>query len=125
VLPRPHYPTGGAVVFWSGFFADTNLIKSSCSAHPEWIDSLSISKYQNLDGEETMPSAIDAPIFLPAQRVSSVPITRPPTLGERTPLLHSSREWCRWLYRLGRPAESAMDRLAREEPYQYIQVSLW
>jgi len=72
-----------------------------------------------------MPFAIDAPLSQPALRISSVPSTQPFDTGRRTPVLHGTRPWWRWLRTLGRPTETAMDRLAREEPYLFIQASLW
>jgi hypothetical protein len=72
-----------------------------------------------------MPSAIDAPLSQPALRISSVPSTRPFDIGRRTPVLHDTRVWWRWLRRLDQRTESAMDQLAREEPYRFIQASLW
>ena len=72
-----------------------------------------------------MPSAIDAPLSQPALRVSSVLSTRPFDIGRSTPVLHGTRPWWRWLRSLGPRTESAMDRLAREEPYRFIQASLW
>jgi hypothetical protein len=72
-----------------------------------------------------MPSAIDAPIFRPAQRVSSVPSTQSIDIDQSTPVLHSTRMWRRWLSKLGQQRESAMDRLAREDPYWYILAASW
>jgi hypothetical protein len=72
-----------------------------------------------------MPSAIDAPLSQPALRVSSVPNTQVFNIGRRTPVLPGSRPWWRWLRALSHENESAMDRLAREEPYRYILASLW
>jgi hypothetical protein len=72
-----------------------------------------------------MPSAIDAPLSHSAPLGSSVHSTRPFDIGQRTPVLHGTRPWWRWLRTLGQRTESAMDRLAREEPYRYIQASLW
>jgi hypothetical protein len=72
-----------------------------------------------------MPFAIDAPISRPVQRISSVSRTQPFDIGRSTPVLHGTRPWWRWLRTLGQRTESAMDRLAREEPYRFIQVSLW
>ena len=72
-----------------------------------------------------MPSAIDTPISRPVQGVSTVPSAQSFDIDWGIPRLHNTRSWWRWLYTLGRPAESAMDRLAREEPYRFIQASLW
>ena len=72
-----------------------------------------------------MPSAIDAPLSQPALRVSSVQSTRPFDIGWSTPVLHGTRPWWRWLRSLGQRTESAMDRLAREEPYRFILATLW
>jgi len=72
-----------------------------------------------------MPSAIDAPLSQPALHVSSVPSTRSFYRCQSTPVLHGRRVWWCWLRTLGQRTESAMDRLAREEPYRYIQASLW
>jgi len=69
-----------------------------------------------------MPYVIDAPIDQPAFRVSSVHTTRSFYRCRSTPVPHSPRPWGRWLRTLGRQTESAMDRLAREKPYQYIQT---
>jgi len=72
-----------------------------------------------------MPSAINAPLSQPALQVSSRPSTRPFDIGRSMPVLHGRRVWWRWLGTLGQQSESAMDRLAREEPYRFIQASLW
>jgi hypothetical protein len=72
-----------------------------------------------------MPSTIDAPLSHPAPRVSSVPSTQSLDIDQSTPVLHRTRMWRRWMSKLGQQKESAMDRLAREEPYHYILASLW
>ena len=72
-----------------------------------------------------MLSATDAPISRPVKGVSSVPSTRPFDIGRRTPVLYGTRPWWRWLGTLGQQSESAMNRLAREEPYLFILASLW
>jgi hypothetical protein len=72
-----------------------------------------------------MPSAIDASQSQLTLRSSSIPNTQPFDIGESTPVLHGTQPWWRWRCSLGRPAESAMDRLAREEPYRFILISLW
>jgi hypothetical protein len=72
-----------------------------------------------------MPSVIDNPISRPVLHTSSVPYTQPLARCGSTPVLHGRRVWWRWLRTLGPQTESAMDRLAREEPYRYIQALWW
>jgi hypothetical protein len=72
-----------------------------------------------------MPSAIDASQSRLALRVSSIPSKPPFGIGRGAPVLHSRRVWWHWLRTLGGQRESAMDQLAREEPYRYILASLW
>jgi hypothetical protein len=72
-----------------------------------------------------MLSATDASLSQSARSVSSVLCTQSLDINRSTPVLHGTRPWWRWLGTLGQQSESAMDRLAREEPYLFILASLW